>query len=268
MLDRDGVKREWSHYKELIREAKEDLKTKGRRHKQIPNIITLTRLVAAPFFIIPAALFGNIPLIITLTILFSLTDFVDGFIARHYHLTSDLGKDLDAACDKLFAGTLLIAASIFNPLLLINLVLEAIIAYVNTKALTDGAKPKSSFIGKAKTWLLYPLLGVSILQPYLDLVNLYKFLMIATTSMQLLTIAGYTIKYDKKTIKKEDVEPAANDVVLTVPEEIDSKIKVKSKEKKTPKKDLEKMKEIRDLLNHEIEITREIPKIDDKQKRI
>ena len=34
------------------------------------------------------------------------------------------------------------------------------------------------------------------------------------------------------------------------------------------KKDLEKMKEIRDLLNHEIEITREIPKIDDKQKRI
>ena len=206
MLNKDGVKREWSRYKELFREAKEDLKTKGRRHKQIPNLITSTRIIAAPFFIIPAAIVGNVPLIIIFTIIFSLTDAVDGFIARHFHLQSELGRDLDAVCDKIFAGVLLIAASIFNPLMLLNLGLEAIIAFINTKAQIDGGSPRSSLIGKAKTCVLYPLLGVSILQPYFNTANLYRFLLIATTSMQLLTIAGYSIKYDKQEIIKANEE--------------------------------------------------------------
>jgi cardiolipin synthase len=267
VLDRDGVKREWSHYKDLFREAKEDLKIKGRRHKQIPNIITSTRIVAAPFFIIPAAIVGNVPLIIIFSIVFSLTDALDGFIARHFHLTSELGKTLDAVCDKIFAGVLLIAASIFNPLMLLNLGLEGVIAYINTKAQIDGGQPRSSLVGKAKTCVLYPLLGVSILQPYLKMVKLYQFLLIATTCMQLLTIAGYSIKYDKKELKKE--EDITNiDNKLEVKPDNKSNSKVKSMEKKTTNSDLEALKEMREILQHEIEITREIPKINDKQKRM
>ena len=50
------VKKTWNDYKIKFKEAFTDLKTKGRRHKQIPNILTTSRLLAAPVFIIPAAI--------------------------------------------------------------------------------------------------------------------------------------------------------------------------------------------------------------------
>ena len=49
------------HYKKLFDEALNDLKTPGKRHKQIPNILTTLRLFA-PAIILPLAISGNIPL--------------------------------------------------------------------------------------------------------------------------------------------------------------------------------------------------------------
>ena len=67
-LDIKGVKEQ---YKIYIKEALEDIKTKGRRYRQIPNIITSSRLIAAPFFIIPAALCKNLFLLVIFVTFFS-----------------------------------------------------------------------------------------------------------------------------------------------------------------------------------------------------
>ena len=80
-------------------------------YHQVPNILTSIRLVGSIALAIVIALTGvTNPLLMgglaTLTIG---TDFLDGRIARRYHLESKLGVFLDAAVDKVFAWGLAIA---------------------------------------------------------------------------------------------------------------------------------------------------------------
>jgi len=187
MRDNNSV---FSDYKKQIKNAIEDLKTPGKRHFQIPNLLTLMRLTA-PCFIIPAAVVGNVPLIIGLTAFFSLTDWVDGFVARKWHLTSELGEVLDAVTDKVFASTLLLVASFANPILLCNLGLEGVIAGINTHKKLKDVPVKSSIIGKVKTWFLFSLAGLGIISSSLDIASIINTLMITTTVMQVLTIRSY-----------------------------------------------------------------------------
>lgn len=191
------VKRVLNYYKKEIKEAYLDLRTKGKRHRQIPNILTTTRLVAAPFFIIPAALCKNITLLVIFATFFSLTDSLDGFIAHRYNLVSDLGRDLDAICDKVFAFSLLIAVSIFNPILLFNMLAEAIIAFINIKEKLNNREPESVLIGKIKMWLLYPLLGISLLNQIINVQKIFVIFFVLTILIQILTIISYLIKYRK-----------------------------------------------------------------------
>ena len=186
-----------SYYKKEINEAFLDLKIKGKRHRQIPNLLTATRLVAAPFFIIPAAICKNITLLVIFATFFSLTDALDGFIAHKYNLVSDLGRDLDAICDKVFAFSLLIAVSIFNPILLLNMLAEVIIALINIKEKLNNREPESVLTGKIKMWLLYPLLGISLLNQIINVKKILVIFFVLTFIMQILTIISYLIKYKK-----------------------------------------------------------------------
>lgn len=208
----------FNEYKKQIKEAINDLKTKGRRHRQIPNILTVLRLTA-PFFIIPAAFSGNIPLAIGLTAGFGLTDLADGFIARHWELTSELGKNLDAVCDKVFAGTLLIAASFANPILLCNLALEGLISGINIYKTIKGEEVHSTYIGKAKTWALFALAGLGLITPLLNMTTPLNALVGVTSAMQALTIASYIFKNDdnppKGKIKEEDKKENTQEEIKT-----------------------------------------------------
>ena len=193
-MKKKNVKNLNLYYKKLFKEAFNDLKTKGRRVRQIPNILTFMRILA-PFFIIPVAIIKNVTWIAIFVIFFSMTDAVDGFIARRYNFVSELGKDLDAVCDKVFAGTLLLVASFFKPLLIINLILEAAIAFVNTIAKLNDCDPHSHLIGKAKTCVLYPLIGLGYLTSYMDIFGIFIFAFLMTTAMQLATTFTYIYKY-------------------------------------------------------------------------
>lgn len=193
-MSKSNVKSLASYYKGLFKEALNDLKTKGRRTRQIPNILTFMRILA-PFFIIPVAIIKNVTWIAIFVVFFSLTDAVDGFIARRYNFVSELGKDLDAVCDKVFASTLLLAASFFEPILIINLILEAIIALINTIAKLQNCDPRSHLLGKAKTCILYPLIGLGYLTSYMDIFGIFIFVFLMTTAMQVATAFTYLYKY-------------------------------------------------------------------------
>lgn len=252
-------------YKEQIKEAMNDLKTKGKRHKQIPNILTALRLTA-PFFIIPAAIMGNIPLVIGLTTGFGLTDLADGFIARNWNLTSELGKDLDAFCDKMFAGTLLLATSIANPLFLINVGLEMAIAGINIHQKFTGYETASTMIGKLKTWSLFGLVGAGLLNTLFPIPTLLGSLMAITTGMQLLTVKSYLKKYYKKKYKKEEKTTEEHSTIIEVEEKKQSELskeKVKEPARATEQKkdkltnDAEELKRMRNSLLFEKENKKE-----------
>ena len=68
----------------------------------LPNKLTLTRLILIPFFI--AAFYAPFPghyfVALGIFCVASLTDFFDGHIARKYNLVTDLGKFMDPIADK------------------------------------------------------------------------------------------------------------------------------------------------------------------------
>src|SRR5688572_18278499 len=69
----------------------------------IPNVLSALRLALAVWF--PFAPRGFRPILL---IAAALSDFVDGFIARRFKLTSWVGGLLDAVADKLFAVSALV----------------------------------------------------------------------------------------------------------------------------------------------------------------
>jgi cardiolipin synthase (CMP-forming) len=67
----------------------------------VPNVVTIVRLLCLPIFL--WLLFGRDDLVAAALLLGVLgaTDFVDGYVARHFHQVSDLGKVLDPTADRL-----------------------------------------------------------------------------------------------------------------------------------------------------------------------
>ncbi len=151
--------------KSIITLFKESLKNKNT---YIPNLLTASRLVGA--FVIPGLfLSGNIPGAIIATAAFASTDFFDGKIARKYNGYSEFGRILDPIVDKVFAIVPAIAILPNMPLLTLNIGAEAAIAYINSKSYTTNGNPKSSFLGKFKTFCLFPTIGLAYLSTALNI---------------------------------------------------------------------------------------------------
>jgi len=77
----------------------------------VPNVLSGVRLLCVPVFL--WLLFGHHPhnrygAGVLLGVL-GVTDWVDGYVARHFHQVSTLGKVLDPMADRLLIGTAVIA---------------------------------------------------------------------------------------------------------------------------------------------------------------
>lgn len=88
-------------------------------NKNIPNILTVARIILVPVFMV-ALIFpifqDNITRIVTavLFIVISFTDMLDGHLARKYNIISDFGKFLDPLADKLLIFGAFVALMVFN----------------------------------------------------------------------------------------------------------------------------------------------------------
>jgi CDP-diacylglycerol--glycerol-3-phosphate 3-phosphatidyltransferase len=76
----------------------------------IPNILTLLRIAAIPFLVLFFYMPVSFSHILTAGIfaLASLTDWLDGYLARYWHQTSSLGEFLDPVADKLIVAVALV----------------------------------------------------------------------------------------------------------------------------------------------------------------
>lgn len=66
----------------------------------IPNILTLFRIMLVPVFIYLFHIPKEHGLAVAVFLFAGLTDVLDGFLARHYNWTSNIGKILDPFADK------------------------------------------------------------------------------------------------------------------------------------------------------------------------
>ncbi len=141
----------------------------------LPNKLTMGRIVMAILIIILLLfpfeavgiqipkLFINESIVVdikyfiagVLFILASLTDFLDGYIARKYHLVTDFGKMLDAIADKILVNSVLIilaSTGFVHPIIAVIVVMRDTV--VNTIKMIAGNKGKvvaAIKTGKIKT---------------------------------------------------------------------------------------------------------------------
>ena len=184
---------------EFIKQFK-SIKTEGIK-KQIPNMLTLSRAIS-PLLIIPTILLNKLNLTVIILIIFAITDFLDGRLARKYNCVSTFGVKLDAFCDKIFALGIMIPAIIRYPVLIINLLLEACISYINVLSEYKDNHPKSNIYGKIKTTFL----SITLILCYIP--NIDKMVILAmaliTFSLQMLAFIKYR-EYDMKEDQKKKV---------------------------------------------------------------
>ncbi len=200
------MKEYWEYFVKNIKIVIADLKSKDKekRRKQIPNTLTLIRGFIAPFTIIPAVLNRNLYLSFALIAICGLTDCFDGWYARNFNAQSEFGADLDAICDKLFVLTLTFPLAFeYTSWIVLILVLELIIAIINSLYRIKGIDARSSKLGKVKTVVLDCSIALCYLDYIISIPDLaITIVTVLTNIMQLATIAGYVVKYRQVRLKK------------------------------------------------------------------
>jgi cardiolipin synthase len=136
--------------------------------RQLPNLLSLLRLAAAPFAAW-AILAGHDTLALAVFVTAGLTDGLDGFIARHWDFVSRLGAFLDPAADKLlmlatYAALLGVAAT---PWWLVALVIGRDLAiaagWLASRLLRLPLRPRPLAIGKLSTLLQIAYAGLVLI---------------------------------------------------------------------------------------------------------
>lgn len=193
--------------KNFIKLFKESLKNK---RTWIPNLLTASRLFGT--FIIPPLFFsGNYVGAAIAIAFFSATDFFDGKIARKYNGFSEFGKLLDPIVDKIFAVGLTLAVLPMTPILIINLIPEIVIAAINSKSFHGKGNPKSSILGKLKTFCLFPTIGLCYISTALnlDILNVLTIMTsLGTFAVQGITTYDY---YKKAKIENNGAQERDNE---------------------------------------------------------
>lgn len=123
----------------------------------LPNVVTVVRLACLPLFL--WLLFGreNRAAAATLLAFLGITDWIDGYLARHLHQTSELGKVLDPVADRLLfvvgAGGILIDGSVPTWFAVVVLTREVIVGGATILLAALGAKRIDvTWFGKAGTF--------------------------------------------------------------------------------------------------------------------
>src|SRR2546428_4979314 len=153
--------------------ASNNAKLLRRRAMNIPNSLTGSRLLAIP--VLMALLLLRFPghdqVAAALFVLFSLTDTLDGELARRRGTVSDFGKFLDPLADKLFVLSVLIVlvqeGLVAAWVVVVIFSRELLITILRSVAATQGRVIAAAPMGKTKTATQMAAVALLILQrPY------------------------------------------------------------------------------------------------------
>jgi CDP-diacylglycerol--glycerol-3-phosphate 3-phosphatidyltransferase len=135
---------------------------------QLPNALTVFRLVLIPVFVVLMVRAGDAPSW-PAGIVFAIagaTDQVDGFLARRWHVESRFGKIADPLADRLMIDAAVILLVVYGRLPWVGLVViiaRDVLLIVGYRMLAPrGYELDVSVLGKAATWVLYASIGFRI----------------------------------------------------------------------------------------------------------
>ena len=149
-----------------------------------PNRITLTRMASTP--LLAYWIISDHPeLALVGCTLAGLSDYLDGYLAKTYHMTTTVGTYLDPLADKLVINVLAVSlwtcGVLPGPLVALWATKDVVLVagtglylyrqqgsanFLKTSVASTGAlKVQPSFLGKANTVLQFATLGVGIVQP-------------------------------------------------------------------------------------------------------
>lgn len=124
----------------------------------LPNKLTMLRVIMIPFFVL--FMLARITTVdkwiaLAIFIIASLTDLLDGYIARKYNLVTNFGKFMDPLADKLLVCSALICLVEMGKLpawmVIIIIAREFIISGFRLIASDNGVVIAASYWGKFKT---------------------------------------------------------------------------------------------------------------------
>ena len=121
------------------------------------NKITMVRIAMIPFFVVFALMDGVKwqALALVLFCAASLTDFLDGYVARKYNQVTDFGKFVDPLADKLLVTAALVIfvgeGLLASWMVFLILAREFIITSLRNVAAAKGQVMAASWSGKVKT---------------------------------------------------------------------------------------------------------------------
>jgi CDP-diacylglycerol--glycerol-3-phosphate 3-phosphatidyltransferase len=122
----------------------------------LPNQLTVGRVIAVPFFIVLYLMGWSVPATI-LFILASATDALDGYLARKNNLVSNFGKIMDPLADKILVTAALVllveTGQVAGWMLIVILAREFAVGGLRTIAAADGKVIAAGMTGKIKTVL-------------------------------------------------------------------------------------------------------------------
>lgn len=168
--------------------------------KAFVNVLTSARVLGALIIIPIYFKWDGVVAAITAGALF-ITDFLDGLLARSFHVQSFFGSIIDAVSDKLLGISILIILVSINYLYIIPILLEIGILLVNVVSFKKGNNTKTSFKGKIKTNILDIVLVISLFIIAKDSSNniVLNIMAIPLIISELVVIVDYFLKARKNT---------------------------------------------------------------------
>jgi CDP-diacylglycerol--glycerol-3-phosphate 3-phosphatidyltransferase len=136
--------------------------------QRLPNALTVARLALIPIFVVlmltadgghswPAGIVFGIA---------GITDQIDGYLARRWHVESDFGRIFDPLADRLMIDAAVILLFVQDHMPLAGLVVivgrDLLLIFGYKVIAPEGYEINVNFLGKAATWLLYAGIGFLI----------------------------------------------------------------------------------------------------------
>ncbi|MCI5613609.1 MAG: CDP-diacylglycerol--glycerol-3-phosphate 3-phosphatidyltransferase [Agathobacter sp.] len=169
----------------------------------LPNKLTCFRVVLIPFFVffMMAPFFegyGNY-IALVIFIVASLTDLLDGKIARKYHLVTNFGKFMDPLADKLLVCSAMICliqtGQLAAWIVIIIISREFIISGFRLIASDNGVVIAASYWGKFKTTFQMLMVITLILNlPYTWFQALGTVLIYVSLALTIISLIDYIVK--------------------------------------------------------------------------
>ena len=148
--------------------------------------ITLARVALIPVFMAVLLLGYHWAALIIFAVA-SLTDFVDGYIARHYNQVSDFGKFLDPLADKLLVTAAMLIFVQWGRMpawaVMVVLAREFAVSGLRMVAATGGKVLAAGWSGKVKTFATMVGLCVMMALPNVQIINILVIAVIVITTV-------------------------------------------------------------------------------------